>query len=274
MGRFTGGILFKVPERIPTPANLRFRWAIRRLAQIIYGIIRERRRSPDGDGGDLLSMLLAARDEGSGEGMTDRQLRDEVLTVFLAGHETTALNLSWTWHLLAGHPEVEEGLHEELREVLGGRAPEMADLPNLRYADAVVKESMRLYPPVWGFGREALQDCEIGGYRVPKGTQVVVSQWVMHRDERYFDDPKTFRPGRWTDGSTESLPKYSYFPFGGGPRLCIGQSFAKMEAVLLLATIAQRYKLRHASGQEAMKPLPSLTLRPNNGLRMVLTERS
>ena len=274
MGRFTGGILFKVPERIPTPANLRFRRAVRRLEEIIYGIIRERRGAPDEDAGDLLSMLLAARDEGSGEGMTDRQLRDEVLTIFLAGHETTALNLSWTWHLLAGHPKVEEKLHEELRETLKGRAPTMEDLPGLRYADAVIKESTRLYPPVWGFGREALQDCEIGGFHVPKGTQVVMSQWVMHRDERFFGSPETFRPERWIDGSTDGLPKYAYFPFGGGPRLCIGQSFAKMEAVLLLSTIAERFRLRHAPGHETVEPLPSLTLRPKNGLRMVLAERA
>ncbi len=274
MGRFTGGILFKVPERIPTPANLRFRRAIRRLEEIIYGIIRERRGAPDEDSGDLLSMLLATRDEATGQGMTDEQLRDEVLTIFLAGHETTALNLSWTWHLLAAHPDVEEALHGELRETLGGRAPTMEDLAGLSYTDAVVKESMRLYPPVWGFGREALQDCEIGGFRVPKGTQVIVSQWVMHRDERYFEDPEVFRPERWTDGSTEGLPKYAYFPFGGGPRLCIGQSFAKMEAVLLLATIAQRFRLRHAPGQETVEPLPSLTLRPNTGLRMILSERA
>ena len=273
MGRFTGGILFKVPERIPTPANLRFRRAVRRLEEIIYGIIRERRSAPHADGGDLLSMLLAARDEATGRGMTDKQLRDEVLTIFLAGHETTALNLSWTWHLLAGHPDVEEKLHEELRETLGGRAPGMGDLSALRYADAVVKESTRLYPPVWGFGREALQDCEIGGFRVPKGTQVVMSQWVMHRDERYFENSDIFRPERWLDGSTDGLPKYAYFPFGGGPRLCIGQSFAKMEAVLLLATIAQRFRLRHEPGQETVELLPSLTLRPKNVLRMVLAER-
>ncbi len=273
MGRFTGGIMFKVPERIPTPANLRFRRAVRRLEEIIYGLIRERRRNPH-DAGDLLSMLLAARDEESGEGMTDRQLRDEALTIFLAGHETTALNLSWTWHLLAGNPRVEEALHEELRTVLDGRAPATSDLPNLRYADAVIKESTRLYPPAWGFGREALHDCEIGGYKIPKGTQVVVSQWVMHRDGRFFEDPETFRPERWLDGSTDGLPKYAYFPFGGGPRLCIGQSFAKMEAVLLLSTIARRFRLRHAPGAEMVKPLPSLTLRPSNGLRMVLTRRN
>ena len=275
MGRFTGGILFKVPEMVPTPANLRFRRAIRRLESIIYGIIRERRRgAPGEDAGDLLSMLLAARDEASGEGMSDKQLRDEVLTVFLAGHETTALNLSWTWHLLAGNPRAEEDLHEELRTVLGGRAPTMSDLPNLPRTDAVIKESTRLYPPVWGFGREALHDCEIGGYRVPRGTQVIVSQWIMHRDARYFEDPESFRPERWTDGSTDGLPKYAYFPFGGGPRLCIGQSFAKMEAVLLLATVAQRFRLSHVPGRETVEPLPSLTLRPKDGLHMVLEERA
>ena len=273
MERFTGGVLFKVPERIPTPANLRFRRAVRRLEEIIYGIIHERRGAPGEDSGDLLSMLLAVRDEDSGEGMSDKQLRDEVLTIFLAGHETTALNLSWTWHLLAGRPDVEEALHRELREALGGRAPTMEDLPDLSYTDAVVRESMRLYPPVWGFGREALQDCEIGGFRVPKGTQVVVSQWVMHRDERYYEDPEVFRPERWLDGSTDGLPKYAYFPFGGGPRLCIGQSFAEMEAVLLLATIAQWFRLRHEPGHDTVQPLPSLTLRPKDGLRMVLAER-
>ena len=273
MGRFTGGIMFKVPEKIPTPANLRFRRAVRRLEEIIYGLIRERRKDSH-DAGDLLSMLLAARDEESGEGMTDRQLSDEALTIFLAGHETTALNLSWTWHLLAGNPRTEETLHEELRTILDGRAPSTSDLPNLRYADAVIKESTRLYPPAWGFGRETLHDCEIGGYRIPRGTQVVVSQWVMHRDERFFEDPETFRPERWLDGSTDGLPKYAYFPFGGGPRLCIGQSFAKMEAVLLLSTIARRFRLRHTQGSEMVKPLPSLTLRPSNGLRMVLKERT
>ncbi|MBA3472101.1 MAG: cytochrome P450, partial [Rubrobacter sp.] len=222
--------------------------------------------------GDLLSMLLAVRDEETGEGMTDRQLRDEAMTVFLAGHETTANTLSWTWRLLSGHPEVESRLQEELREVLAGRPPIVEDLPRLRYTDMVVKESMRLYPPAWAFGREALADCEIGGYHVPAGTQLIMSQWVMHRDPRYYDEPGKFRPERWGDGSTEGLPKYAYFPFGGGPRLCIGQSFAKMEAVLLLATIAQQFRLRSAPG-ERISPQPSITLRPKNGMRMVLEKR-
>ena len=271
--RFTGrgGVFFQVPEKIPTPGNLRFRRAIRRLDALIYGIIHDRRASSE-DAGDLLSMLLAVRDEETGEGMTDRQLRDEAMTVFLAGHETTANTLSWTLYLLSGDPEVESRLQEELCEVLAGRPPTIDDLPRLRYTDMVVKESMRLYPPAWAFGREALADCEIGGYYVPAGTQLIVSQWVMHRDPRYYEEPGKFRPERWGDGSTESLPKYAYFPFGGGPRLCIGQSFAKMEAVLLLATIAQQFRLRSAPG-ERIAPQPSITLRPRNGMRMVLEKR-
>ena len=271
--RFTGrgGVLFHVPERIPTPANLRFKRAIRRLDEIIYGII-ERRRSGGEDTGDLLSMLLRVRDEETGEGMSDRQLRDEVLTIFLAGHETTANALSWTWHLLAEHPEVEGRMSKELREVLAGRPPVVEDLPRLRYTDMVVKESMRLYPPSWAFGREALADCEIGGYHVPAGTQLVMSQWVMHRDPRYYEEPGEFRPERWTEDSVALLPKYAYFPFGGGPRLCIGQSFARMEAVLLLAAIAQEFRLLATPG-EKITPQPSITLRPKNGIRMVLEKR-
>jgi cytochrome P450 len=271
--RFTGrgGVFFQVPEKVPTPGNLRFRRAVRRLDTLIHGIIRDRRASGE-DAGDLLSMLLAVRDEETGEGMTDRQLRDEAMTVFLAGHETTANALSWTWHLLSEHPEVESRLQEELREVLADRPPTVGDLPRLRYTDMVVKESMRLYPPAWAFGREALADCEIGGYCVPAGTQLIMSQWVMHRDPRYYEEPGKFRPERWGDGSTEGLPKYAYFPFGGGPRLCIGQSFAKMEAVLLLATIAQQFRLSSAPG-ERMAPQPSITLRPKNGMRMILEKR-
>jgi cytochrome P450 len=271
--RFTGrgGVLFHVPERIPTPSNLRFRRAIRRLDEVIYSIIAGP-RAGDEDTGDLLSMLLRVRDEETGEGMSDRQLRDEVLTIFLAGHETTANALSWTWHLLAEHPEVEDRMSKELREVLAGRPPAVEDLPRLRYTDMVVKESMRLYPPSWAFGREALADCEIGGYHVPAGTQLVMSQWVTHRDPRYYEEPEEFRPDRWAESSTTLLPKYAYFPFGGGPRLCIGQSFARMEAVLLLATIAQEFRLLATPG-EKITPQPSITLRPKNGLRMVLEKR-
>ena len=271
--RFTGrgGVFFQVPEKVPTPGNLRFRRAVRRLDNLIYGIINDRRASGE-DAGDLLSMLLAVRDEETGEGMTDRQLRDEAMTVFLAGHETTANALSWTWHLLSGHLEVESRLQEELREVLAGRPPTVRDLPRLRYTDMVVKESMRLYPPAWAFGREALADCEIGGYHVPAGTQLIMSQWVMHRDPRYYEEPGKFRPERWEDGSAEGLPKYAYFPFGGGPRLCIGQSFAKMEAVLLLATIARQFRI-HCAPTERIVPQPSITLRPKNGMRIVFEKQ-
>jgi cytochrome P450 len=274
--RFTGrgGVLFHIPERIPTPSNLRFRQAIRQLEGLIYKIIEERRAESEAGEytGDLLSMLLKVRDEETGESMSDKQLRDEVMTVFLAGHETTANALTWTWHLLARHPKVESRLFEELNEVLADRPPAVEHLPRLRYTDMVVKESMRLYPPAWAFGRETLADCEIGGYHVPAGTQLVFSQWVTHRDPRYYKAPGEFRPERWAEGSVEKLPKYAYFPFGGGPRLCIGQSFAKMEAILLLATIAQQFRLRSVPG-ERIAPQPSITLRPKNGMRMVLERR-
>jgi cytochrome P450 len=271
--RFTGrgGVLFHIPEKVPTPANLRFRRAIRLLDGIIYRIIEGRRAGGERDG-DLLSMLLEVRDEETGEGMSDRQLRDEVMTIFLAGHETTANALSWTWYLLAKHPEAETRLLAELDEVLEGRAPTVRDLPRLRYTDLVVKESMRLYPPVWAFGREAVGDCEIGGYHVPAGTQLVMSQWVMHRDPRYYERAEEFRPERWADGSVEKLLPYAYFPFGGGPRLCIGRSFARMEAVLLLATIAQKFRLRPTQDR-LVEPQPSITLRTKNGLRVVLARR-
>lgn len=196
------------------------------------------------------------------------------MTIFLAGHETTANALSWTWHLLGTHPEAEAWLHEELDEVLaGGRTPTMEDLSRLPRTGAVVRESLRLYPPAWAFGREAVQDCEVGGYRVPAGTQLVMSQWVLHRDGRYFQDPETFAPGRWLDGSTDGLPKYAYFPFGGGPRLCVGRAFAEMEAVLLLATIARRFRLRPVSDRGPVVPQPTITLRPKGGMEMVVEGR-
>ncbi|MCA1728893.1 MAG: cytochrome P450 [Actinobacteria bacterium] len=271
--RFTGrgGVFFQVPQRFPTPGNLRFRQALRTLDGVIYGIILERRASEAGSRDDLLSILLAARDE-AGDRMSDEQLRDEVMTIFLAGHETTANALSWTWCLLAEHPEVEAKLHEGLDETLAGRTPTVEDLLRLHYTDMVVRESLRLYPPAWAFGREAVGDCEIGGYYVPAGTQLIMSQWVTHRDPRYYENPMEFRPERWAEGLADRLPRYAYFSFGGGPRLCIGQSFAKMEAVLLLATIAQQFRLYQAPGEQAV-PQPSITLRPRNGMRMVLERR-
>jgi cytochrome P450 len=184
-----------LPEWVPTPTNLRLRRAVRRLDAILYGIIQAR-RAQGGGGDDFLSLLLHARDEDDGSHMTDRQLRDEAMTLFLAGHETTALALSWAWYLLANHPEVEERLLAELRAVLGGRPPAVADLPRLRYTEQVMLEVLRLYPPVYTIGREAIADTEVGGYPVPAGTTLLMSQWVMHRDPRYFDKPEKFDPER------------------------------------------------------------------------------
>jgi cytochrome P450 len=217
-------------------------------------------------------MLLRFRDE-EGNSMSDKQLRDEVMTLLLAGHETTALALCWTWYLLSQHPDVEAKLLEELEEVLEDRAPTVDDLPRLRYAEMVIKESMRLYPPAWGISREAKEDCEMGGYHVPGGTQLLIVLWAMHRDPRYFENPEVFDPARWEDSFSKRVPKYAYLPFGAGPRLCIGSSFAVTDATLLLATIAKKFRLELVPGQQTI-PQPSVTLRPNGGIRMVLEKRS
>ena len=261
---------FKVREWLPTRENREFKAAVARLDAILYGIIR-RRRAGGEDPGDLLSHLLAAQDD-EGAGMTDRQLRDECVTLFLAGHETTALTLTFTFHLLAHNPEVEGKLRQELDEVLEGRPPTAGDVPRLRYAEWVIKESMRLYPPAWAIGREAIEDFEIGGYPVKKGTQLLISQWVLHRDPRWFDDPEAFRPERWDNDLARRLPKGAYIPFGDGPRVCIGNHFAMMEAILLLATLAQRHRLEAAPGEE-LKLSASITLRPSAGTRMVVRAR-
>jgi cytochrome P450 len=255
---------------LPTPAMIEFRRAVRHLDQTVYRII-ERRRADGRDSGDLLSMLMQVQDE-DGTRMTDKQLRDEVLTFLLAGHETTALALSWTWHLLSQHPEVEQKLHSELDHVLCGRAPAFSDLPALPYTDTVIKESMRLYPPAWSLARTVVSEIEVRGYRIPAGSNLVMSQWIMHRDPRYFSNPENFDPDRWLDEKSRKLPRFAYFPFGGGPRQCIGAAFAQMEAVLLLATIAQRFRLRSVPKHPVI-PVPSFTLRPKYGMRMTLERR-
>jgi cytochrome P450 len=255
---------------LPIPPLLRVRRAVRQLDEIVYGIIRQHRAS-GGNSGDLLSMLLAAQDE-DGSRMSDQQLRDEAMTFLLAGHETTALSLSWIWFLLNDHPAVEKKLQEELRTVLGGRMPETQDLARLPYTEKVVKEAMRLYPPAWGVARTAVKDCEIGGFRIPAGASVVMSQWVMHRDPHFYSDPEKFDPDRWSQENTQRLPRFAYFPFGGGPRLCIGASFAMMEATLLFAAIAQQFQLRLVPGQSVV-PVPSITLRPRSGIRVVVHRR-
>ena len=264
--------LFKMPDYIPTPLNVRSKRVARRLNDLVYQIIADRRANGE-DRGDLLSMLLHAHDEDDGSGMTDRQLRDEVMTLFMAGHETTANTLAWVFYLLANHPEAEAALHAELDDVLGGRALTVADLPRLKVADMVVTETLRVYPTVWIVGREAIEPTEVGGYPVPVGMTVYMSQWVLHRDPRFFDDPEAFRPLRWADGLAKRIPRYAYFPFGGGPRVCIGNTFAQMEAVLLLATIARRYRLKLAPNA-VVTPLPTMTLRPERGVHVVLERRA
>ena len=262
--------LILTPSWLPTPRNIRAAIATRRLDKIIFRFIEQRRASGK-DAGDLLSMLLAAQDE-DGSRMSDRQLRDEAMTIFLAGHETTANALSWTWLLLAQNPAVETKLHAELAAVLAGRAPSLDDLANLRYTGHVITESMRLYPPAWGMARLAIEDTEIGGYPIPKGCGVSLAQWVVHRDPRWFDAPEEFLPERWEGDLMKRLPRFAYFPFGGGPRQCIGNSFATMEATLLLATIAQHFRILLVPGHPAV-PMPSITLRPRHGIRATLEAR-
>jgi cytochrome P450 len=270
MGKFMrqAGFAFLLPRFVPIPTTRRSQSAVQQLDRVIYGIIRQR-RADRRMSGDLLSILLQARDD-EGLGMTDRQLHDEIMTLFLAGHETTANALSWTWYLLAQNPAAELALTEELTSVLGRRAPTVADLPRLPYTERVVKESMRLFPPVWVIGRRALFSFRLGEYLLPAGTNVLMSQYLMHRDARYFPDPLSFDPDRWKQ--EDALPRFAYFPFGGGPRVCVGAGFAMMETVLLLATIAQRYKLELVPGQ-TIEALPSVTLRPKSGIRMILTRR-
>jgi cytochrome P450 len=273
MMRNSTGLRLLLPPAVrylPTPSMIQFRRAVRQLDDTVYGIIAARRRN-DTDSGDLLSMLMQARDEDGGR-MTDKQLRDEVMTFLLAGHETTALTLTWTWHLLAQHSALQEQLQNELQRVLAGRVPEFADLPNLTFTEQIIKESMRLYPPAWSVARTVVSEFELRGYRIPAGANVVMSQWIMHRDPRYFPDPESFDPGRWSPERAQKLPRFAYFPFGGGPRQCIGNSFAMMEAILLLATIAQRFSLRAVSS-EPIVPVPSFTLRPKSGIQMKVEAR-
>lgn len=263
---------FELLEKLPLPQMRRFKKARARLDRIIYRLIEERRRSGE-DRGDLLSMLLLAQDEeGQSGGMSDVQVRDEALTIFLAGHETTANAMTWTWYLLSENPAAEAKLHEELQAVLGTRIPTVEDFPRLRYTEMVLAESMRLFPPAWAIGRLAVDDCEIGGYQVPARSLVLMSQYIMHRDARYFPEPERFDPERWTPEARESRPQFSYFPFGGGPRRCIGEGFAWLEGVLLLATLAQQWQMRLVANHPvALRPV--ITLRPKYGMRMTVHRR-
>src|SRR6266496_2477772 len=263
---------FELLQRLPLPQLRRFDNAKRKLDRIIFRLIEDRRRSGV-DRGDLLSMLLLAHDEeGDGGQMSDEQLRDELMTIFLAGHETTANALTWTWYLLSQQPEIERKLHCELDEVLGSNPPAFADVARLPYTEKIFAESMRLYPPAWAIGRLATVDCEIGGYPVGRKALVLMSQYVMHRDARYYPDPDRFDPERWTTHARDTRPQFSYFPFGGGPRRCIGEGFAWMEGILLIATVAQQWRLRLVPHHPvALKPV--ITLRPKHGMKMTLSRR-
>jgi len=268
--------------RIPIPVLVRFRRSKAHLDQVVDAMIAAKqaeiaRAQAAGRplGGDVLSMLIAARDEegkGARSGLSSSELRDEVLTIFLAGFETVANALSWTWLLLGQNPAAEAHLHAELDTVLLGRLPTLDDLPRLPYTEMVVAESMRLYPPAWAMGRQATEAVEIGPYRLPKGTFVFFSQYIVQRSAKYFPDPLTFRPERFTAEAKAQRPKFAYFPFGGGGRQCIGESFAWMEAVLVLATLAQRWRLRLVEGQR-IELQPKITLRPKFGIQVVVESR-
>ncbi|RMF78257.1 MAG: cytochrome P450 [Chloroflexi bacterium] len=258
------------PHWLPTPKHLRQRRALREIDAIIYGMIRERRAAQE-DRGDLLSMLLMASDDDD-TGMTDKQVRDEAVTLFIAGHETTANALNWTWYLLAQNPAVEAKLHAEIDATLKGQPPTLDDLKRLPYTEMVIKEAMRLYPPAWSFGRQTIAPIEVGGYRIPSGCNLSVITYAMHRDPRWWDDPDDFVPERFAPEHEANINKRAYLPFGGGPRICIGNSFAMMEAQLILATIAQRYRLCLPDGV-TIEPEALVTLRPKNGLPMILQPR-
>ncbi len=259
-----------LPTWIPTPQRARSQKAVRDLDEIVYRLIADWKKEGK-DNGDLLSMLMLTRDD-EGNGMSDKQVRDEAVTLFLAGHDTTANTLNWTWYLLAQNPEIEGKLHHEIDTVLGGNVPTLADLRRLPYSEMVIKEAMRLFPPAYFFGRVAVDDVQLGDFRTAKGTGIGISSYAVHRDARWWDEPEAFRPERFSPENAEKIRKYSYIPFGAGPRVCIGFSFAMMEAQLMLVMIAQRYALRLSAGQ-IVTPNPLLTMKPKGGLHMRLAER-
>jgi len=259
----------QVPSWVPTRRNLQEKRALARIETMLRNLIEERRTSSE-QWNDLLSVLLKAVDEESGARMSDRQLRDEMMTLFLAGHETTASALTWTWYMLSQHPDVATKLTDEIRRVLGGRTPQAVDLHLMPYTEMVIRESLRLYPAAPGFAREPIEDLEIGGYEIPRGSLMAVNTYALHRDPRLFDDPERFDPERFAPGWEARIPRHAYLPFGGGPRVCIGNGFAMMEARLIVATLAQRWQFSLEPNQVVI-PVQLVTLRPKNGIRMKLT---
>ncbi len=260
-----------LPAWVPTADNRRFGRAVAALDEIVYGIIAERRRSGR-EGDDVLSMLLGARDEESGQGMTDREIRDEVMTLLVAGHESVALTLTWSLYLASRHGTIERRLHGELDAALGGRLPGFADLPKLAYASMFLKESMRLYPAFWMFTRTPLEDDEIGGHRIPADSVLVLSSYVTHRHRGFWRNPEGVDPERFAPENAAERPPFAYFPFGGGPRQCVGSRLAEMQTLVVLATIAQRYSLHLLPGHP-VEPQATLSLRPRHGVRMTLEPR-
>ncbi len=265
----------QLPDWVPTAGKRRKRRAIKTLDDLIRGIIRQRRASRE-DRGDLLSMLLLAVDEeGDGRGMTDEQARDEAVTLFNAGHDTTAAALAWIWYLVAKHPAVEARLVDEVDGVLTGRPGAYGDLLQLPYTEMVVKESLRIYPPTWTLiPREVVDPVELGGYVIPRGSWLYTFPWVTQRDPRFFENPETFDPERFAPGRVEKIPPYAYFPFGGGPRVCIGNTFATMEMILIVASVLQKFRVKLAAGQADVEPEPLIAIRPKGGLRVALERRT
>jgi cytochrome P450 len=259
------------PLNFPTPSHLRLWGAIRRMDKIAFGIIQQRRQINE-DLGDLLSLLVAAKDEETGEGMSDQQLRDEVMSFLIAGHETSTDALSWVWYLLSQYPDVEHRLHSELDSVLAGRVPTTDDLPLLPYTRMVVDESIRLYPPVWQLMRRAREEDVIDGYRIPAGMTLFWSQYLLHRHPAFWSDPERFDPDRFLDEHVAKRDRFAYAPFGGGPRICLGSNFAMTEMLLILATIAQKYRLVLDPPQH-LEPVASMALRPKNGVSVRLVRR-
>ena len=259
-----------LPLAIPTARNLRFLKARRVLDALVYRVISERRRAGMRAAAvDLLDMFLQARDADTGEGMSDQQLRDEVMTFVLAGHETTAVTLAWAWYLLSQHSTVEDRLRAEVRDVLGTRTPTMDDVPRLPYARAVIEETMRLYPAVSMISRQSYGEDEIGGYHIPANTVIMMSPYVTHRNPTWWERPDEFDPERFMPGRENGRPRFAYFPFSGGPRLCIGNEFALTEAQLILAMVLQRYRLQLVPGHP-VEPEVRLTLRPRYGIKMTV----
>ena len=262
--------VIRLPDWMPTPKRYRKQQAIEQLNQVVMPMIEARRASGE-DTGDLLSMLLMAQDE-SGKGMSDEQIRNEALTLVLAGHETTAYTLTWTLYLLSQNPDIAEKLQDEIDSTIGNRLPTLADLKNLSYAGNVINEGMRLFPPVWSVARQSQEKTQLGDYAIGKYATAVIPIWAVHHDERWYPDAMSFEPERWSDERAEAVPRYAYLPFGGGPRICIGNSFAMMEAQLILVSILQQFKLTLLKGHRVI-PEPLVTLRPKYGMKMQLEKR-